>query len=62
MADFDEFYEISYNSLSFCPKIMFLGSFESSRVGLSWPIPVPYVTHTCNPCGVPQPMLFPDYA
>ena len=35
MADFDEFYEISYNSLSFCLKITFLGSFESSRVGLS---------------------------
>ena len=35
MADFDEFYEISYNSLRFCPKITFLGSFESSRVGLS---------------------------
>ena len=35
MADFNEFYEISYKSLSFCPKIMFLDSFENSRVGLS---------------------------
>ena len=34
MADFDEFYEISHNSLSFGPKITFLGSFKSLRVAL----------------------------
>jgi hypothetical protein len=34
-ANFDEFCEISYNSFSFGPKIMFLDSFELSRVGLS---------------------------
>jgi len=34
MADFDEFYEMSYNSLSLGPKIM-LGLFKSSQVGLS---------------------------
>ena len=35
MADFDEFYEISYNYLICGPKIMFLDLFESSQVGLS---------------------------
>src|SRR5271168_3465246 len=34
-ANFDEFCEISYNSFSFGPKIMFLDSFESSQVGIS---------------------------
>ena len=38
MADLNEFYETSYNSLSFCPKFTFLGSFESSWVELSYPV------------------------
>ena len=53
IADFDEYYEISYNSLSFCLKIMFLGSFKSSQVGLSYPTPILYITCTCNPCRLP---------
>ena len=51
MADFNEFYEISNNSLSSCPKITFLGLFKNSQIGLSYAVPVPYVTHTCNLCG-----------
>ena len=39
MADFNEFYKISFNSLSFGPKIMFLESFESLQVGLSKTVP-----------------------
>jgi hypothetical protein len=60
MANFDEFHEISYNSLNSGPKITFLDSFWRSRVGLSVPVPVSVDTRTRDPCGIPQPVLFPN--
>src|SRR5271168_1894159 len=60
-ANFNEFCEISCNSFSFDPKIMFLDSFESSRVGLSQPVLYPRSTPTRNPSGLPQPLPFPTW-
>ena len=53
MADFNKFYKISFNSLSFGPKIKFLESFESLQVGVSKPAPYACYQYS-NLCRLPQ--------
>ena len=58
IANFDEFHEISYNSLNSGQKIMFLDSFWRRLV---LPVTVSTDTTTPNLYRIPEPVPFPNY-